>query len=925
MTNAQGQRTNNKGSILVVDDTPANLYLLTDMLSKQGYKVRTIPSSILALKAAKANLPDLILLDIVMPQMDGYQVCQSLKADDKTKDIPVIFISALKEGFDKVKAFEVGGADYISKPFQLQEVMARVKHQLRLRTQAKQLLAKNTRLKQEIVERQRIQEKLSHSEASLKQAQTVAHIGSWDCDLATGKMTWTEELFRIWGRDLQQGEPTHAELLGTIHPEDQDLWKNAVDRAIAQGIKYNLDFRIIRGKTHAADVQSLPRGNQGSSEVRHVEARGEPVVNEQGQVIRLFGTAMDITDRKHAEMLLTGQNQILKLIASDVPLPDILDALARFVEEQSGQMRSAFLLLDQQGKLHFAAAPSLPEEYTQAIDGLAIGADVGSCGAAAYRKATVIVSDIANDPLWVNFRDLALSYGLKACWSMPILSSDGIVLGTFGGYYDQPQTATDLDQDLIAQTIYLATIAIERQRSQQALHQTQERLQLALNASGDGLWDWMITTGDFYIDQRWSDMLGYASDELPPDISTWENLIHPDDKPWVMNLLQAHLKNCSIPYQFDYRLLTKSGTWKWICNYGKVVAWDENRLPVRMSGTHRDISDRKQIEIALQQSETREREKAQALQQTLKELKRTQSQLIQTEKMSSLGRMVAGVAHEINIPTNFIFGNLTYARQYFRELLALLQLYQKTYPNPTPEIQQLSDEIDLEFLIKDWSKLINSMQLGTQRIEQIVRSLKSFSKLDEAELKQVDIHEGLDNTLFILQNRLRAEGNRPEIIVFKEYGQLPQVSCYASQLNQVFINILDNAIEALSNQPEPQWIKITTEVSTNRISETKELIQHSKPGSLESPDGSKLSPCIIIRIADNGCGMNEDVRQHIFDPFFTTKPVGSGTGLGLAISHQIIVDKHNGNISCVSSLGKGTELMIEIPLNLGELSYSPFE
>jgi len=306
-----------------------------------------------------------------------------------------------------------------------------------------------------------------------------------------------------------------------------------------------------------------------------------------------------------------------------------------------------------------------------------------------------------------------------------------------------------------------------------------------------------------------------------------------------------------------------------------------------------EIRDRKQIELALRQSEARERQKAQVLQETLKQLKCTQAQLIQTEKMSSLGRIVGGIAHEINNPANFIYGNITYARTYFQDLLKLLQLYQKTYPEPTAEIQKLSEEIDLEFMVEDWHKLMQSMEIGIERIEKIVRSLKSFAKLDEAQLKPVDIHECIDNTLFILQSRLRAEGNRPEIKVIKYYGQLPLVTCYASQLNQVFFNIFDNAIEALDYQSRTRSIRIKTELSY---------------------PNSTLLQSIIIRIKDNGIGMSENVRQHIFEPFFTTKPVGKGTGLGLAVSHQIVVDKHQGEISCISALGQGSEFIIKIPI-----------
>jgi signal transduction histidine kinase len=311
------------------------------------------------------------------------------------------------------------------------------------------------------------------------------------------------------------------------------------------------------------------------------------------------------------------------------------------------------------------------------------------------------------------------------------------------------------------------------------------------------------------------------------------------------------------------------------------------------------------VEEALRESEAREREKAQELELILKELKRTQAQLIHIEKMSSLGQLVAGIAHEINNPVSFIWGNLTPARQYFQNLIRLIEIYQKTYPDSTPEIHDFIEEIDLDFLLDDYSKLLDSMQVGAQRIQQIVFSLRSFSRLHESEIKTVDIHDGIDNTLFMLQHRMRAEGDRPAIEVIKNYDQLPKITCYASQLNQVFLNLLNNAIDALENQPSPRIITICTER------------EEVKGAGLEVRGKSQcLLPTVVIRISDNGIGMTEEEQKRIFDPFFTTKSVGKGAGLGLSISHEIVVEKHQGELICISDLEKGTEFIIKIPIQL---------
>ncbi len=300
-------------------------------------------------------------------------------------------------------------------------------------------------------------------------------------------------------------------------------------------------------------------------------------------------------------------------------------------------------------------------------------------------------------------------------------------------------------------------------------------------------------------------------------------------------------------------------------------------------------------------------EKNQRLKQAILDLQSTQTQLIQSEKMSSLGQMVAGIAHEINNPVNFIHGNIAHASEYVQDLLDLITVYQQEYPSPSPIVVEKAEEIDFNFLREDLPKLLDSMKMGTSRIRSIVLGLRNFSRLDESEMKPVDIHEGIDNTLMILQHKLKAKHDRPEIEVIKEYGQIPEVLCYPGQLNQVFMNILSNAIDALeegvgnrewgigsSQPPTPYSLFPTPQIYIR----TEIVDEHY----------------VRIRIADNGLGIDAEVRQKIFDPFFTTKAVGNGTGLGLSISYQIIVDKHKGNLICDSVLGEGTEFVIEIPM-----------
>lgn len=295
--------------------------------------------------------------------------------------------------------------------------------------------------------------------------------------------------------------------------------------------------------------------------------------------------------------------------------------------------------------------------------------------------------------------------------------------------------------------------------------------------------------------------------------------------------------------------------------------------------------------------ELRVSDRTAALSEALQNLQKTQFQLIQTEKMSSLGRLVAGVAHEINNPVNFIYGNLKHTHSYFQDLLDTIQLYQQFYPHPVSEIQAQAEEIDLEFLVQDLPKMIVSMQVGAERIQEIVLSLRNFSRMDEAKRKTVNIHEGIDSTLMILQNRIE----KSKIQLVKEYGQLPSVECYAGLLNQVFMNILVNAIDAL-------------EEASCFANDAVEEAAITQPTIWIQTEYLLEDELVQVQITDNGSGMSEAVQSKLFDPFFTTKPIGKGTGLGLSISYQIVVDQHHGSLTCIS-MGQGCKFVIKIPLN----------
>ena len=399
-----------------------------------------------------------------------------------------------------------------------------------------------------------------------------------------------------------------------------------------------------------------------------------------------------------------------------------------------------------------------------------------------------------------------------------------------------------------------------------------------------------------------------GSEDLP---QTVVNYVERSQSDLVLSDAAAEGRFTTDPYIVSHKL--KSLLCTPIVNAGKLVAilYLENNLTagaftsdrleiLRVLSSQAAVSLENSLLYTSVEQKVQERtqelnEKNTRLEQTLRELQRTQAQLIQSEKMSSLGQLVAGVAHEINNPVGFIYGNISPATEYVSDLLNLIEMYQEHYPEPVEEIEEELEAIELDFLVEDLKKLLNSMKIGAERIRDIVLSLRNFSRLDESDMKPVDVHEGIDSGLLILHTRIKENSERRGIEIVKEYGKLPLVTCYASQLNQVFMNIIINAIDALQNNRDKE----------HKVNEAPTLTIRTQATD---------SNTVKISIADNGNGMTEEVKSKIFDPFYTTKPVGSGTGLGLSISYSVVVEKHGGTLVCNSAPGEGAEFVIEIPV-----------
>ncbi|WP_171974809.1 GAF domain-containing protein [Leptolyngbya sp. 'hensonii'] len=487
-----------------------------------------------------------------------------------------------------------------------------------------------------------------------------------------------------------------------------------------------------------------------------------------------------------------------------------------------------------------------------------------------------------------------------------LISHFALAIGQYQLQKQVHQLNCSLEQQVQARTAELQQTNLrlqdeiaERQQMEDALRQSEARFQrLVANVPGM-IYQFRLTAeGETYfpyVSAFCRDLYEVDPEVIQQDAAVILGMVHPDDREKLETSIARSARTLQ-PWLLEHRVVTPSGQVKWLQAASRPEKQDNGEIV--WDGVLMDITDRKQAEAVLRESEAQLREKAQELEQTLRELQHTQAQLVQTEKMSSLGQLVAGVAHEINNPVNFIYGNLSHAGEYVHDLLSLLKLYQQYYPDPVAEIQSEASAIDIDFLQQDLPKLLNSMKVGADRIQKIVLALRNFSRMDEADVKPVDIHEGIDSTLMILQNRLKETSGHPGIHLVKQYAQLPLIECYAGQLNQVFMNILSNAIDSL-----------------------EEFNHHRSPQEIcENPCTITIETRLVedlwlqIRIADNGPGMTEQVRQRLFEPFFTTKPVGKGTGLGLSISYQVVVDKHGGKLTCNSALGAGAEFLIELPI-----------
>jgi PAS domain S-box-containing protein len=630
-----------------------------------------------------------------------------------------------------------------------------------------------------------------------------------------------------------------------------------------------------------------------------VSVTTEPQLDADGCVEQVVCTLSDITNLKAGEKLSKIHECFLTLGADPDENISRLTALAG---ELLGGTWAVYNRLHQ-GLLWSVGQWHIPQDFNS------VGEPKNYiCHEVIERGSNrvFVVHDLQNTP-YAQSNPYIIPYNLDTYVGQAV-KCGGEPIGALCVVYQNQFVPSQADKRLMG--MIAAAIGIEEERKRESVVWAQNEAKWrSLVQNSSNLITIVEADGTIrYVSPAIQGTLGYKPWELIR--KSIFDFVHPEDVASLENDFQCVLKNQTTALSTEFRFRHSDGSWHYIESTHSNLVMDAPG--VRIVVNSRDVTERKKAEAALKQSEAQLREKADELEQALQELQETQTQLIQTEKMSSLGLLVAGIAHEINNPVSFIYGNIPHATQYTQDLLRLVELYQQSYPNPAPVIKAEVEKIDLDFLNQDLPKVMESMQIGAERIRQIVLSLKSFSRLDKTAREAVDLHQGIDSTLLLLQHRLKAKAERPKIEVIKEYGDLPLVECYVGQLNQVFMNILSNAIDALEDALSTKSEDATTDAQSGML----ELQATKRNPMLRISTAVGEDNKVLIRIADNGPGIPPQVQQQIFDPFFTTKSVGKGTGLGLSISYQIVVEKHGGQLKCVSTPGEGTEFCIELPMKL---------
>jgi PAS domain S-box-containing protein len=670
----------------------------------------------------------------------------------------------------------------------------------------------------DITDRKRVEEALRRSEGYLAQAQSLTQSGSWAWNVHTDARFWSQETFRIFGYDPGKMTPTWSDILERTHPEDREAIEQQAKLETTRSEDSEFDWRIV-----------LPDGG-----IKHLHSISHPVMDESGQIIEIVGTLMDVTERKRAEALRDGESRILEMIARDAPLEEILERLVRVVEAQFAGMFCSVLLLDSDGQhVRHGAAPSLPKSYVDAIDGLSIGPYAGSCGTAMYRKEPVVVTDILQDPLWEQYRNVAEPHGLRSCWSTPILAHSGKVLGSFAMYYREPRTPSPAETRALEMATHIAGIAIERKLTHERLERSEAYLAEAQRLSHTGSWAFNAI-GPVYWSEENFRIWGLDPQQGLPDRELVLQRIHPDDRGRVLEYVVKALRDKE-DYAAEFRIVLPEGTIKYIHGLGHPVFSSTGDL-VEVVGTQVDVTERKRAE--------QERER----------LRQLQADLAHTNRVTTMGELTASLAHEIKQPMT---AALTDARTCLRWLRR--------------------DQPDVSEAREAASRLVTDVS----RAAEIISRISLLFKKAAPQRELVDVNELIREMIVLLRN----EAARHSISIRSDLADdLPKVIADRIQLQQVFMNLMLNGIEAMKD-----------------IATGGELTVSSQRGETAQ---------VLISVADAGLGLPPEIAANIFDAFYTTKP--QGTGMGLPISRSII-ESHGGRLWANPNFGRGAVFQFTLP------------
>ena len=797
--------------ILAVDDQPANLEILTKVLSKAGYAVTPALSGKHAIQQLKLFTPDLILLDVQMPELDGFETCRYIKVHPETAHIPIIFVTGLSDTESIVKGFSAGAADFITKPFQQPELLARVKTHLQLR-HVNELYALEQKKTEELTE---LNNKLSLTQFSVDNAangivwldqdancfyantaactlleysfEELTALSIYDIDINFSINHW-KKLWRTIKKSRSVSfESVHRTKTGRVYSADitinylsfsEQECNVVVFRNISDRKRVEAELQLSQARSYAAFEQATVGFAEADMSTR--------------KFVRVNTLFCEMTGYTHAELL--------QLTFADITYPEDVEASRQAMQRLYRGDIDSFTLekryLRKDGTLFWAETTVylIKLKGEQAVYSLGLVQDISERKATeeALSLAKLAIDHTATSTFWIDRNGYFLSVNRAACQKL--------------GYSARE----------------LTTMSV---------------------------WD------------------------ITPTFSQQEWAAH-----WQLLKRNRHL-------QFESYHQTKDGRAFPVEIVANFLEFEGEQY--NFAGAT-DITERKATEAKINHQN-------QELEETLAQLQKTQLQLVQQEKMSALGNLVTGIAHEINNPIGFINGNVTELKRCLLDLTEHLSLYRQQ--TPLDEINAHADKIELDYLLTDLPKMVQSMESGCDRIRKISISLRSFARADKETKVAFNLHEGLDSTLLILKHRLKANKYRPAIQVHKRYGNLPEVSCFPGQLNQVFMNLLANAIDALD-----------------------ENSQNKAYGLLESiPNQITIKTCstdtnVSVYISDNGVGIPESVKPRIFDHLYTTKAIGKGTGLGLAIVQQIIVETHGGQIAVNSEPNQGTEFVLTLPI-----------